>query len=82
MPVVCLLLTGTPALSLAEDKATLNRAPTPQRAGNNREVTGIGETQEPGRPPRRGRVGRGGVGEKPCEGFASTGPAPKNLEKR
>jgi len=25
-----------------------------------------------------GRVGRGGVGEKPCEGFAPTGPAPPN----
>src|ERR1022692_1345556 len=26
----------------------------------------------------RGRVGRGGVREKPCEGFAPTGPAPPN----
>jgi len=26
-----------------------------------------------------GLVGKGGVGEKPCEGFASTGPAPKTL---
>jgi hypothetical protein len=25
-----------------------------------------------------GRVGSGGVGKKPCEGFASTGPAPPN----
>src|ERR1035438_3721828 len=31
------------------------------------------------RPEWGGRVGRGGVGEKPFEGFASTGPAPKDL---
>jgi hypothetical protein len=51
---------------------------TPERQGPKFALFSVNLTQTRPAAPQ-GHVGKGGVGEKPSEGFASTGPPPKFL---